>query len=326
MSHINQITNSWRRLVGHNKVLLMVSGGVDSMALMETALRANVDFEVLHITHDMRPVSETDNDRKIVEEYCADHDVPFHNIAVTSESKTETDYRNLRVSAIYDLTNKLGIKYVATGHHSDDQIETILMKICRGCGLEGLSGIAETSEYPTVDPQFAYVRPLLNTPKSVLIDICLENNVPWHEDITNADADITRNAIRNKVVPLLKQLYPGINSAFHSMADNSRMALDHITNEVSEYIAHHLDEYGSGCFDRKQLKAKSDCFIRYWLIGIHSHNSYSGMDKLKKSYTMEFIKCIKSTKVRNTVMIYGNCEMFFTRDKIYVIGQPHNQK
>lgn len=205
------------------------------MALLFIAMKAKLDIHVCHVLHDMRSLEEATKDKDLVENFCKEFNLPFYlrTIERTKEDKAENledFYRVKRREHLIDLMDSIGATYIATGHHADDQLETVLMKMCRGCGLKGMSGISET--IPIHPHRGCIIRPLLGITKDDCYQICKENSIPFNEDATNADCDYTRNAIRNRVLPVLKELFPTCSQKFVEAAEIATKA-----NDLVEYKA-----------------------------------------------------------------------------------------
>lgn len=228
---INTVLASLRRLIPEGKTAVIAcSGGADSMALLFCAQKTGRNIVAVHVLHDMRPYSEASKDRNLVESYCEENGIVFvervAKLRAGENDPTEEAYGYERQRLLWGVANEYN-GYVVTAHHADDQLETMLMKLCRGSGLRGLSGISETHNHNNN----ITVRPMLSISKDDVYEICKQNNVPFNEDQTNKDTKYTRNAIRHNVIPALKALFPscsekaneaaGIMSNAQKLADKS---------------------------------------------------------------------------------------------------------
>jgi len=223
------------------------------MALLFCAQKAGYPLHVVHALHDMRPLKEASKDRDLVKSYCEASSISFSQVNVNLKGNnppsTEAEYRDRRHFDIFSEAIKKNIKYVLTGHHADDQLETILMKLCRGSGLRGLSGISETLEYADNRKYhiITYVRPMLRITKQEAYDICNLNKIPYNEDQTNKDTHYTRNKIRHDVIPVLKSLFP--NAA--ALSNNCARTVDS-AQKVVEDEAYRLKRFQKDSFDRDE--------------------------------------------------------------------------
>ena len=197
-------------------VLVGVSGGADSVALLRLLLeiskslpnpagsdvKESSSIHVAHFDHRTR-----DNfDSEFVSQLCRELKLPCHLGADTRDNTraSEEFLRQQRYDFLIQTANRIGSRYLALGHHEDDQIETVLFRIFRGTGLKGLTGIPINR---LLQPGLTLVRPLLNVKKSELLNFLREWEQPFLEDPSNADTKFQRNWIRNKLLPEVKQRF-----------------------------------------------------------------------------------------------------------------------
>ncbi len=188
----------WRLLVG-------LSGGADSVALLHLLLDAGCDVIAVHVNHGLRG-AESDGDEAFVQALCAQLNVPlltYH--ACPPENPGENWAREARYGFFREAMRETGADALALAHHRDDQAETLLLHLLRGAGLTGLTGMAADSERDGI----RILRPLLSYSRDELRAYLNERNQPWREDGSNADSRYLRNALRAEVLPLLEQLSPG---------------------------------------------------------------------------------------------------------------------
>jgi len=191
-----------------DRVLVAVSGGADSVCLLHVlnSLKSelNIKLYVAHLNHMIRG-EEADNDQRFVESLCKNlgikcfvkkTDVPA--LAKSLGLSEEEAGRKARYDFFYEIKNEIKINKIATAHNKNDRAETVLMRIIRGTGLDGLTGIS----YNRVD---GVIRPILDISRENIEKYCKENELNFCTDSTNSDNDYTRNCIRNKVLPYLKE-------------------------------------------------------------------------------------------------------------------------
>lgn len=172
--------------------MLAVSGGVDSMALLDS-LRAQsgVELIVAHFDHGIR--ADSAEDRKLVQRIAATHNLPFiYDEARLGAQASEAAARAARYDFLERVRTKHGAQAIITAHHQDDVLETMLLNLLRGTGRKGLASLASGEKV---------VRPLLGVPKSELREYAAAHNLAWREDSTNADPRYRRNFVRQHVVP-----------------------------------------------------------------------------------------------------------------------------
>lgn len=191
-------------------LLLAVSGGMDSVVLCELCKRAGFDFSIAHCNFQLRgPESKRDED--FVRNLALHYSVGFHFKVFDTEAYANQKKVSMQVAARelrYDWFNLLiesnKIQWLLTAHHADDNIETVLMNFFKGSGITGLRGIQEKSG--------RIIRPLLHIRKTALMLYAKDRGLNWVEDSSNLSDKYSRNYFRNKVIPLVSQIYPEAES------------------------------------------------------------------------------------------------------------------
>ena len=199
-----------------------VSGGVDSMVLLESLLRTSVaavrptPIVVLHVNHNLRG-TESEADAALVSARAEELGVPFFSETLEwqGEKPSQARCRDRRRAF---LQSKLGHPddRIFLAHHLDDQAETIFLRLYRGAGLRGLGGMAYAAG--------PYVRPLLHVTKEEILEAASEWNVPWREDASNSSLNYERNWLRSEIFPLLEKRRPGFSVRLAALADEAREA------------------------------------------------------------------------------------------------------
>ncbi len=196
------------------RVLLAVSGGADSIALLHTmkalasAGTVHADLVCVHINHRLRG-SESDGDERFVIETATalGLDVVFRTVDVKAHAKAhklslETAARQLRLKRFAEAARANGCKWIATGHQQDDNAETVLQRLSRGTGFRGLAAIAPTRK---LEGDLWLARPLLDCRRSEIVAYLESKGLPWREDRTNTDCAHTRNFVRHRLLPALER-------------------------------------------------------------------------------------------------------------------------
>lgn len=216
------------RLIGHDdRVLLAVSGGVDSMVLMRLMVDAGYRFAVAHCNFQLRG-AESDGDERLVEQEVAKLGVEYYStrfdtmgvMAETGESM-EMAARRLRYEWFEELCDKHGYSVVAVAHHLDDSIETCFINMLRGTGLRGLTGISARNK--------RVVRPLLFATRDEVFSFAIANNIAFREDSSNSSTKYLRNRIRHEVVPMMREINPQYTSVMRrniTMLDQAQQYID----------------------------------------------------------------------------------------------------
>ncbi|MBO7652089.1 MAG: tRNA lysidine(34) synthetase TilS [Bacteroidales bacterium] len=186
------------------RLLCAVSGGIDSMVMLSLLNEMNYECVVAHCNFRLRG-DESDGDEQFVREMCEKMYIPcFVNTFDTHKFADETGLsiqmaaRKLRYDWFYELAEKENCSYIALAHNSDDQVETAILNFARGTGIRGVSGMK-----PLAGKLF---RPLIEVSRADIVQISMEDNIPFHNDSTNATTKYARNKVRHLVIPLLEEI------------------------------------------------------------------------------------------------------------------------
>lgn len=217
--------------------VVAVSGGADSVALLRALHATGAHVAVAHVNHQLRGV-ESDADEAFVRDLCAALAVPFHlrsaDVAgLAGGANLESTARRVRYEFFAELAYELGAAWIATAHTADDQAETVLHRLIRGTGLQGLRGIAAERSAEGVTLH----RPLLAVTRADILAYLAEIGQPYRTDRTNADTAFTRNRIRHELLPLLKSFNPEIVNALAHLAEHANEAHEVITAAAAELLA-----------------------------------------------------------------------------------------
>lgn len=185
------------------KVLVCVSGGADSMALLDVLRRGGYDCVVAHCNFHLRG-EDSNADEAFVRSFCRQESIPcfvreFDTISVAHarSQSIEVAARELRYSWFAALASEQQCEAIAVAHHQNDQAETVILNLLRGSGLRGLAAMRPMSPNPVVPDSPPVIRPLLCTTHDYIIHYLRDiRHISWREDATNTDTSIPRNAIR----------------------------------------------------------------------------------------------------------------------------------
>lgn len=213
----HHLENNLPHLKG-KQLLLATSGGIDSMVLVHLFHQLNFNITVAHCNFMLRE-EESNGDENFVRTTCEALKIPFF-IQKFDTNQLASDYklsiqlaaRKLRYEWFAELLLDKKLDYVLTGHHLDDEIETFLINLTRGTGLDGLTGI------PSQNGNI--IRPLLPFSREEIENYAKDNQITWREDSSNASNKYLRNKLRHDVVPILKDLNPSFMHSFQNTLEN----------------------------------------------------------------------------------------------------------
>jgi tRNA(Ile)-lysidine synthase len=206
-----------RRLFpARQEILVAVSGGLDSMVLLDVLRRLAVvrhwRLTAAHFNHHLRGRS-SDADERLVRATCRKQGIPcivsradVKQIAVSRGVSVEMAAREARHGFLAKVARERGIRAIALAHHADDQVELFFLRLLRGAGTDGLAGMKWSNPSPS-DKQLRLVRPMLEMTKADLLAFAASQKVLFREDTSNASLDILRNRVRHELLPLLKKSY-----------------------------------------------------------------------------------------------------------------------
>ena len=243
LQHVENQIQARHLIKQGDKVLVAVSGGLDSMvllhALKKLSARHNWKLTVAHFNHQLRGRA-SDADEKLVRQISAKLKLPIvvesgdvKLFAAQSKLSIEMAARKLRHEFFARAAGGRKIKTVALAHHADDQIELFFLRLLRGAGGEGLAGMKWQSPSPA-DRKVPLVRPLLDLSKEELRQFARENKIRFRDDATNFYHGFLRNRIRNELLPLLRKNYqPGLNKTILRVMDIVGAESDFVASSAS---------------------------------------------------------------------------------------------
>ena len=212
-SLLRNIRSELEHLSPRKRLIVGVSGGADSVALLHLLLEAGYrNLVIAHYNHRLRGKA-SDKDAAFVEKLSKKLDLPFEigsgdvqTLAATRKLSLETAAREARYGFLAAVTRKHRARMMVLAHHADDQVETCLFNFLRGSGIAGLSGMKSRTKRAVEGIEFEILRPLLTIPKADLIAYLKGRKIRFREDASNAVATASRNKLRLKVVPLVEEL------------------------------------------------------------------------------------------------------------------------
>ncbi|MDJ1500853.1 tRNA lysidine(34) synthetase TilS [Xanthocytophaga agilis] len=199
------------------KVLLAVSGGMDSVVMLHLFYKAKLNFAVAHCNFGLRG-EESDADELFVKKLAKKYKVPFYSeqfdteaFALQEKVSVQMAARVLRYEWFEGICKNNGFSVIATAHHLNDTLETVLFNLTKGTGIAGLHGIQSKNG--------RIARPLLFANREEIYEYVVENQLAWREDSSNQSSHYHRNLIRNEVIPLLKNINPNLEHTIEHTVD-----------------------------------------------------------------------------------------------------------
>ncbi|MCK5401138.1 MAG: tRNA lysidine(34) synthetase TilS [Flavobacteriaceae bacterium] len=241
-----------------SKLLIAISGGLDSVVLTHLCHKLELDFALAHCNFNLRG-TESDADEQFVIQLANDLNIEvfiesFKTEAYAKQQKLSTQMaaRELRYHWFYELVEQLGFDYILTAHHTDDNLETFLINLSRGTGLEGLSGIPEINEN--------VVRPLLPFSREDIQQYAKVNKLKWREDSSNISTKYLRNKLRLEVIPKLKEVNPQLLKNFNKTIEHIQDSKDIIDDRIDAISNQVIKDVNTNCisFNISEIKKLSN--------------------------------------------------------------------
>ena len=317
---IKKAVDSFNMLNENDSVLVGFSGGKDSVVLLymlnELAPFYNVRISALHVNHSIRG-EEAEDDQKFCEEFCNKHNINFFKEKVSAidyskEHKIglEEAARILRYDAFQRIAKENGITKIATAHTASDNTETLIFNITRGTSAEGLKGIPPRRDN--------IIRPLIYCTTEDILRCAEDLSLEYVTDSTNLDTVYTRNGIRHKIVPLIKEINPCVEEAFSNMCDLLRYDIDFINGfvkEIKDNAPKALSKYHFSVLSRYLYTLYKEKANGTQLSSTHIFD----MVNLIKEYASSECRCVKS------LSLPGKINFVCTADKIYFESEQENK-
>ncbi len=272
-SFLKYITDN-RLFKSDDRILLAVSGGLDSTVMARLFQLAGFHFALAHCNFHLRG-DESDRDEKFVRNLAEHYHVPvfvthFETVSYARKHKISIQMaaREMRYRWFGELLSEQGFDFIATAHHLDDQIETFFVNLARGTGIAGLHGI--------LPEQGRIIRPMLFATRKDIESYAMENGVDYVEDSSNSSLKYARNRIRHKVIPQLEKINPSVRQAILDTIERVRDA-EAIYRSIVEKEKSRLLIPDSGGYKIPVGELKILAPLRTWLHEILSDFSFSGL-------------------------------------------------
>jgi len=237
LAQFSEHINTHFSFLKDKKLLIAISGGIDSVVLTELLYRLNFTISLAHCNFCLRG-KDADQDEIFVKQLGKQLQMPVFTKLFETERTAKIEKLSIQMAARklrYDWFDELIIEhkldYIVTAHHADDNLETFLINTIRGTGLDGLTGIPEKNEN--------IIRPLLPFSREQIEDYAKGKEITWREDVTNVETKYLRNKIRHDVIPTLKKLNPSLLISFNQTIKNlkgSRQIINDCIEKISTKV------------------------------------------------------------------------------------------
>ncbi len=307
--------------INNCSILVALSGGADSVCLLHCLLALadefNLSLSAAHVNHMLRG-DEAERDEQFAKELCSHFNIICYSekfsvkeIAQKNKQSIEEAGRDVRYSYFKSLQDQHKIDYIATAHHQDDNIETVVMRFLRGSGIRGLSGISFINDRNVI-------RPLLNISKNEILSYIENNALTYVTDSSNESCEYHRNKIRNELIPQLEELNPGFkqslarNIVLYQDTDRyiKEVTLEHF-NKLATVKRHYIS------FLISDLNNEPDIFKHYIISLAIQKLSYGFTPDAARIFDIE--KCLSA---KNSCVSVGKGISAYTAyDKLYIVKE-----
>ncbi|MFK7834160.1 MAG: tRNA lysidine(34) synthetase TilS [Winogradskyella sp.] len=237
-----------------SKLILAISGGIDSVVLAHLCKSLNLNFSLAHCNFKLRE-ADSDKDEAFILDLAEQLDVEvfiqhFDTAAYAKQNKRSIQMaaRELRYDWFKDLAEQLQFDYILTAHHADDNLETFLINFTRGTGLNGLTGI------PIINDNI--VRPLLPFSREAIEIYAKKESISWREDASNASRKYLRNKLRHEVIPILKEINPQLLDSFQNTTNHLNDTADIVEESLDAVLKRAIIDMDNNAISFKVIQFK----------------------------------------------------------------------
>ena len=298
----------------NGRILVAFSGGADSLclltALIELSEKRSFTVAAAHFNHQLRG-EESERDALFVERFCFDRNIALHtgcgNVAEFAHDNhigIEEAARSMRYDFLYESANILGASRIATAHTADDNAETVLLNLARGAGLKGLSGIPPVRDI--------IIRPMLTIKRTNVISFLAVRSLSFVEDSSNMLDIYSRNLLRHRVIPVLKEINPRLIENISSSSLLLKEDDDFLTSIAKKYI----EENRQGDTLNAHKLAKLERPISGRIVRLMAPNI------LSSKHINAVLELCQSAKVSGEVAL-PSCSVYREYDKIVFPRSPN---
>ena len=301
------------------KFYVAASAGIDSMVLVHLLQKCNFYFGILHCNFKLRGI-ESDGDSKFIQDYGDKFTIPYSigtfqtkEYAKDEKLSIQMAARELRYDWFEEQCDEKEIDFILTAHHLDDSLETFIINLSRGTGIDGLLGIPEENDY--------IIRPLLPFSRQEIAKYAYENEIVWREDSSNESDVYLRNKIRQLVVPSLKELNDNFLNSFQKTISNLSHTKSLVTDAVEFFREKIVDYRKNGLFINIEelLKFNNYKYYLYEILKEYYFTSWSDIFDLIFAETGKKIESPMYTLLKNRDYLILEFKTELLEDEVFFI-------
>ena len=286
-----------------DKILLAVSGGMDSMAMLHLFRLSRIAIGVAHINHNLRG-NESKDDENFIKKYCEIHQINYYVDSIDPSSFDGQNMHDIARKHRYAFFDRIALEHnynaVATAHHQDDVVETFMMNIMRGAGLNGLTSIPNKRQN--------IVRPLLFASRSEIDSFVKTQNIPYREDSSNSSDKYLRNKLRHHILPAIYELDSravlGIPHTISNIKSSYELLIE-LIEIVKKDVAHYQND--GITIDLAKIKKL--------------HNATSFLFQILQEYGYNYHQCsdiLSAHDQNSSIFLTNKYEALLDRKKLYI--------
>ena len=235
-------------------IVCAVSGGADSLALIQILYELGYKVILAHVNHHKR--LESEEEAIAMEAYARSLNIPFEilNYHYSGNGNFHDESHNARYEFFRNVAKKYNTNIIATAHHAKDQLETILIKMMEGSNLYGYGGMPVSYD----DGEFIVIRPILFLTKEEIYNFLNERNIKWYEDSSNYQDEFLRNRLRHHVIPLLEKECPDLYNKVIQYSSLLHESFDYIRDDSKKYLNDNDNMINIDTFKDLRIALKKD--------------------------------------------------------------------
>jgi tRNA(Ile)-lysidine synthase len=290
------------------KIVVGVSGGPDSVCLLDVlakiAPKADLELIIAHVNYGLRG-KDSEKDQEFVARLAEKYKLITYGLQpAIGKNSSENELRNIRYDFFEEVRKENNFDFIAVAHNADDQAETFLMRVIRGSGLQGLSGMKYKNNF--------IIRPLLGISRKEILEYLKKNNLSYRTDKTNSQNLFFRNKVRNNLIPYLEKNYnPTVRKTIS----------DAVTSIADDYSF--LEDYGQQLIGKhkelsvKNLLALHPALQRRVLL-LYIRRQQGNLKDIESAHIEEALKALRSTKGKNQVVVFKGLKLVRKGDKVII--------